>query len=80
MGSFLDISLAIECPKCGSKSKRSLRWIKAHDQYVCHCGHVITLKTDELGTKVKAAEKGLADLQELLKKVSPLNDSSPPKK
>jgi hypothetical protein len=74
VGSFLDISLSIECPKCGSKSKKSLRWIKTHDEFTCHCGAIVSLKSESLQNKVASAEKGLAELQEQLRKFSKLNE------
>jgi hypothetical protein len=67
-GVFDNHELSIPCATCGESSKKSIGWIKTHNELVCPCGQVIGLKSEQLLGELKKAEKALADFSAKLKR------------
>jgi len=51
------VEIAIPCKKCGSKTKKTVGWIKANHIFVCVCGHKTTLNSDEVATDSAEGER-----------------------
>lgn len=34
-----DIKVGVPCPNCGRKTKTTLAWLRANDEFACSCGH-----------------------------------------
>lgn len=57
---FDDQTIDIPCPNCGAKAKKSVAWIRRHDEITCAgCGAAITLKADELIRGLDEAQRAL---------------------
>ena len=60
---FDEAEIAITCPKCSEKTKKTLGWVKANDRLTCPaCGHDFALDKDQLRRDHEALEKALSDL------------------
>jgi transcription elongation factor Elf1 len=65
---FENKTFGLPCPKCGHKTKKTLAWIKANDEFTCDgCGGVVRTDKekllagiDELESGISKARKGLA--------------------
>lgn len=62
--------VAIPCPACGRKTKKSIRWIKTHTQLACACGVVTRLEASQFRRQIAAAERALARFQSALKQLN----------
>ena len=51
-----DQTMDLPCPKCGYKTRKTISWIKTHENLTCSCGAVIQLKTDEFRRKIGEIE------------------------
>lgn len=67
---FGPIVLGIECPQCGEKVQKTLRWPYADSDAACGCGQSIRLDAAELratlsdtGKEVRAFEKVLGNFR-----------------
>lgn len=56
---FEDAEIAIPCPKCGQKHKKSVRWIRANKELSCPCGAVVALEADELLEGIEQADEAI---------------------
>lgn len=62
MSLFDKAEIAIPCPQCGHESKKTIGWMKSHENMQCPgCGSVITLDSAELKKGIASAEKSLKD-------------------
>ena len=60
---FDEAEIAITCPKCSEKTKKTLGWVKANSQFACAaCGENITVNPDQLRRDHEALEKALGNL------------------
>lgn len=62
--------LGMPCPDCGKKLSKSIGWLKTHDDLVCACGGIVSLKSKEVRGVILKAEKELADFARDLIKTS----------
>jgi len=69
-GFFNQEAIEIPCSACGKKTKQSIGWLKRHKEFVCSCGTVIGLNTDQFRRALQEAEKSLADFE---RKIADLN-------
>lgn len=46
-GLFERATIGIPCPQCGTKTPKTVAWMKANKEYTCSCGRVIHLEADE---------------------------------
>ena len=68
MSGFLDSAeIEIPCQKCGSKTKKSIGWVRAHSEFTCACGATTTLDASQFKSEIAKVERSLADLQRTLK-------------
>ena len=64
-------SIAIECPHCGHKTMKSLRWINANDQLVCgSCDALLTLESKEIVGNISKALKAVAKFRSQIAEVT----------
>lgn len=62
--------IAIPCPQCEHKTKKTIAWIKAHHDFACvGCGVTITLDKEGLSAGLAAADKAIAKLNALFLKL-----------
>jgi len=60
---FDEAEIAITCPECSEKTKKTLGWVKENGQLTCPaCGHNFALDADQLRRDHEALEKALGDL------------------
>ena len=65
---FEKAEIGIPCPKCGHKTDKSIAWIKANDELVCHgCGSMIRLEKEKLFAGLKKVDDSIAQLRKSLK-------------
>jgi hypothetical protein len=64
---FDNQTISIPCPECGHKTRKSIRWIRAHDEFTCQCGVVIRLERDKLLAGLEKAEGAIANLKRRLR-------------
>lgn len=62
-----DQTLDLPCPKCGKKTKKTVRWVKANKQFTCSCGTAITLDADQFRAEIAKLEKAFAKLEGMFK-------------
>lgn len=68
MTGFLDnAEIEIPCSNCGSKTKKSIGWIKSNNQFTCTCGTTIKLDADQFRGEIAKVDASFADLQRTLK-------------
>jgi|HubBroStandDraft_1064217.scaffolds.fasta_scaffold00009_41 hypothetical protein len=69
MSGFLDnAEIGIPFPKCGQKTKKTVGWLKSHNQMVCRCGAEINIDQRQFRDGVGKAERGMDDLKRALKR------------
>ena len=56
MSMFDKHELSLPCSHCGRKTKKSIGWIKRHQQFTCVCG-VTTFKANELIRGIREADR-----------------------
>ncbi len=61
MKSPLDhVTISIPC-KCGTKTDKTIGWIKSNTEFVCICGITIPLNSDYFTLKIADVKNMLAD-------------------
>jgi hypothetical protein len=40
--------LAIACPGCGQKTRKTVEWLRSHTHFMCGCGTRVNLDAKEL--------------------------------
>jgi len=70
MVNFLDaIEIEIPCENCSRKIKKSIGWIKSHQEFTCPCGTTIVLKTDQVRREIAKVERSLDGFKRSLEKI-----------
>ena len=68
MAGFLDdLEIEIPCENCGRKTKKTIRWIKSNNEFVCACGTHISLDSSDFRAKIAKIERDLGNLGKSLK-------------
>lgn len=68
MPNLLDSAeIEIPCENCARKTKKSIGWIKSHNNFTCTCGTIITIDANQFKTEFAKVEKSIATLQKTLK-------------
>lgn len=68
MPGFLDTTeIEIPCQNCSRKTKKSIGWIKSHNDFTCACGTHITIDASNFKSEIAKAERSFAELQKTLK-------------
>jgi hypothetical protein len=55
-------ALEIPCPQCGQKHKKTVGWLKSHQDIACGCGGTIAVDSRDLHRKLADVEKQLKDI------------------
>jgi hypothetical protein len=64
-----DTTVEISCKSCGSKTKKSVGWMKDHGEFECGCGTMVTVDPNEFNKELMNTESDLDGSQGLLKKL-----------
>lgn len=56
-------TIDLPCSGCGQKHKKTLGWLKAHQQFTCGCGASITVDLTQLEQGLARANKSLDGLK-----------------
>jgi predicted RNA-binding Zn-ribbon protein involved in translation (DUF1610 family) len=68
-GPFDKHEIVITCPGCGEQTAKSVRWLKAHDEFECPgCGRPVGLEREKLLAGVKGADQQMAKFRKTLGK------------
>jgi len=70
-----DTEIELTCDNCGGKTKKSIEWIKEHDQLTCDCGTMIPVDPSKYRKELAKTESGLDGFQGLMGKLGQ-NDNS----
>jgi len=66
---FDTAEIEIKCPKCGTKAKKTIGWLKTHNSMVCRCGTTIQFDKSKFTGPLKKVEKSLDDLKRSFKRL-----------
>lgn len=66
-GFFDNQEIGIPCSKCGTKTNKSIGWIKGNSKFTCACGTVINLDSDQFRGEIAKVERSISNLQRTLK-------------
>lgn len=69
MSAFDKEQIEIPCENCGSKHKKTIRWVKGNKKLTCTCGTVITINSDQFRREIDRVEKSITDLTKSFKKL-----------
>lgn len=58
-----DESIDIPCENCSSETPKTIGWLKTNSQFICSCGAVIEIDSDDLIREIKTIERSIADLE-----------------
>lgn len=61
------VNVTIECPNCGSSTKKPLGWIRTHNPLICSCGADVSLSPEQISAETEKAERSIAALQGTIK-------------
>jgi hypothetical protein len=64
-----DAAIELECANCGGKTKKSIGWIKDHDQFTCECGTLIPVDPSKYRKELAKSESELDGVQGLMEKL-----------
>ena len=65
---FDNQEIDLPCPNCGAKTRKSVRWIKNNSQFICSCGGVIDLKSEQFVRELRKVEVEIDKLKKSLGK------------
>lgn len=74
------VNIEIPCEHCGSKTKKTVGWLKTHNQLFCTCGVSTALSVDQFKEQIAKAEESVTALQQTVKnlgKYTKKSDASP---
>ena len=63
-----DQTLELPCPHCGKKTAKTVRWVKANQQFTCACGTAVTLDAEQFRAEIAKLDKAFASLGSMFKK------------
>jgi transposase-like protein len=55
-------TLAIVCPRCSHKTLKTIGWVKAHSQFTCTCGTMVSLDAEAFRQSIVECERALAHM------------------
>jgi hypothetical protein len=64
-----NFDIELECENCGGKTKKSIEWIKVHDQFTCECGTLIRVNPNKYRKELAKTESELDGVQGLMEKL-----------
>jgi hypothetical protein len=64
-----DAAIELDCANCGGKTKKSIGWIKDHDQFTCECGTLIPVDPSNYRKELAKSESELDGGQGLMEKL-----------
>ena len=64
-----DTEIELECENCGGKTKKSIEWIKKHNQFSCECGNLIHVDPSKYRKELAKTESELDGVQGLMEKL-----------
>jgi hypothetical protein len=70
-----DTEIEFTCDNCGVRTKKSLEWIKEHDQLTCDCGTMIPVDPGQYRKELAKTESELDGFQGLMGKLGQNTDS-----
>lgn len=70
MSGFIDSQeIDIPCENCSRKTKKSIGWIKSHNDFTCACGAHIKIDANKFKTEIANVDRSIASLQKSLKNI-----------
>ena len=64
-----DAEIELECENCGGRTKKSIEWIKKHNQFSCECGNLIHVDPSKYRKELAKTESELDGVQGLMEKL-----------
>ena len=64
-----DAEIEISCENCGSRTKKSIGWIKDHEEFECGCGTMIPVDPSKFRKELVKTESELDGFQGLMEKL-----------
>ena len=64
-----DAEIELECKNCGGKTKKSIGWMKDHDQFTCECGTLTPVDLSKYRKELAKTESELDGVQGLMEKL-----------
>ena len=64
-----DAEIELECENCGGKTKKSIEWIKKHNQFSCECGNLIHVDPSKYRKELAKTESELDGVRGLMEKL-----------
>ena len=71
-GIFDSEKLAITCKNCGRETKKTIAWLKTHDQFTCKCGTLTRLDKSEFTGNLRKADEAIAAFKRKIKLLNKL--------
>ncbi len=70
--SILDSAeIGVPCPGCGHETKKSVGWLRSHDELVCSgCGETIRLDDEGFRAGLDSADKAMGDFKRNLARLN----------
>lgn len=65
---FDKAEIEIPCAGCGSKTKKTVAWLKRNKTLTCACGAVVNIDADQIRREMHKVEKALDQLKRTLKR------------
>ncbi|ARD51689.1 hypothetical protein BHT24_10380 [Escherichia coli] len=63
MGAFDNQEITLPaCPKCGTKTKKKIAWLKSNKSFTCRCGATINVNSSQLTSEIRMVEDKLKKL------------------
>jgi uncharacterized Zn finger protein len=70
MADIIDAAeIELQCETCGGKTKKSIEWIRDHDEFACDCGTMIRVDPSKYRKELAKAESERDGFQGLLEKL-----------
>jgi hypothetical protein len=64
-----DVEIKFQCEKCGAMHRKTLGWMKGHDELTCACGTTIPVDAREYHKERVKAESTRDGVQGMLEKL-----------
>lgn len=65
---FDNSGIELPCQSCGRKTKKSIRWVKDHNEFTCTCGALNRFSADQFKARIGEIETRIAGLKSIIKK------------
>ena len=64
-----DLEIELHCENCGRKTKKSVEWVRDHDEFACDCGTTVPVDASKYRKESRRPNPALDGFQGFMEKL-----------